>query len=575
MNKNRSPYNVHTLLSGSSAFLGALICIAPHQTALAVVPGLPDAGTILKGVQTPLPTSESPKTPELLIDQGIVGVAPESRAFAVKSIRIIGSRDTDTATLHALVADGEGKNLTLAQLDQLALRISAYYQRQGYPLVEALVPAQVIREGVVHIRVVLARYGRIALNNRSGVRDTLLRATLSPVSHGQDIAQAELDKALLLLSDIPGIAVSATLKPGEQVGTSDLLVGTSDTVRTSGSAVLDNFGNRYTGQERLGINLHMINPLGLKTGDLLTLNGLTSSEQMRYGRLSYESVLSGQGLRIGGSYSALNYRLGGDVTSLLASGSAQVGSLWLRQPLIRSRGLNLYGVLQHDSLKLLDHVDVSAHKTDRHLANWTLSFYGDSQDKRLSGGSNNWSLVWTQGRVSFDDPSAQLANAATVKSEGRFSKLMVSLSRSQRLSNDSSIYLATSGQRASTNLDSTQKMSIGGPYAVRAYESGVVTGDNGQLVTVELRQTLGPSWGGQLTGVAFVDSARVTLNRNLWTGATGANGVLLSGAGLGIHWSGPQQWMARAYMATPVGTPPTLTGTRQATRAWLETRKSF
>ena len=349
------------------ALFTALIWLAQHQMASAVVPGLPDAGALLKGIQTPLPISDLATEPELFIDQGIVGMAPQGKAFAVKSIRIIGNRDADSAILHTLVADGEGKDLTLAQIDQLALRISAYYQRQGYPLVEALVPAQVIRDGVVHIRVVIARYGRITLNNRSDIRDALLKSTLSPVSNGQDIAQDELDRALLLLSDIPGISISATLKPGDQTGTSDLMVGASNTARVSGSAVLDNFGNRYTGQARLGVNLHLINPLDLRTGDALTLNGLTSSEQMRYGRLAYESVLNGQGTRIGGSYSALNYRLGGDVTSLLASGSAQVGSLWLRQPLLRSRGINLYGILQHDSLKLRDHIDVSAIKTDRHL----------------------------------------------------------------------------------------------------------------------------------------------------------------------------------------------------------------
>ena len=575
VNKKKTPSDVRTLCQGASALFAALLWLTPHQTAVAVVAGLPDAGTILKGIQAPLPLSNSPKVPELVIDQGIVGMPSTSKAFAVKSIRIIGNREADSATLHALVADAEGKDLTLTQIDELALRITAYYQRQGYPLVEALVPAQVIRDGVVHIRVVLARYGRIALNNRSHVRDALLKATLSSVSNGQDIAQAELDRALLLLSDIPGMAVSATLKPGDQVGTSDLTVGASDTARTSGSAVLDNFGNRYTGQERLGINLHLINPLGLRTGDALTLNGLTSSEQMRYGRLAYESVLNGQGTRLGGSFSALNYRLGGDVTSLLANGSAQIGSLWLRQPLIRSRGINLYGILQHDSLQLRDHIDVNGSQTDRHLANWTLSIYGDSQDKRLSGGSNNWSFGWTQGRVSFDDAVAQLANAASVKSEGRFSKLSASLSRSQRLGNDTSLYLAASGQRASTNLDSSQKMSIGGPFAVRAYESGVVSGDSGELVTAELRHALGPSWGGQLTGVAFLDGARVSMNRNLWTGVTGPNSVLLSGAGIGLQWLGPQQWSARGYVAIPLGTVPTLTGSRHSARGWLETRKSF
>jgi hemolysin activation/secretion protein len=44
---------------------------------------------------------------------------------------------------------------------------------------------------------------------------------------GQAISQGALDHALLLLSDLPGVAVNATLKPGEAVGTSDLVVDTT------------------------------------------------------------------------------------------------------------------------------------------------------------------------------------------------------------------------------------------------------------------------------------------------------------------------------------------------------------
>lgn len=553
----------------------ALLLCMPHQAALAAVTALLDSGAILKQIQAPSMRLDSPKDSGLFLDQDIIGIPLRTKPFAVKRIDITGNKEVDSAALHALVVDSEGKNLTLAQLNQLAVRITDYYRRKGQPLVRAIVPPQVMRAGVVQITVIVARYGRVTLNNRTEVRGALLQSTLAPVNRGQDITQAELDRALLLLSDVPGIAITATLKPGESVGTSDLLVNATDMPRVYGNVVLDNFGNRYTGHERVGVNLSLLNPLKLNTGDALTLNLLTSVEQMRYGRLAYESLLNGQGTRIGGAYSALHYRLGGDVAPLQANGSAQVASLWVRQPMMRSRDINLYGTLQHDRLQLRDHIDVSDTKTDRHMANWTLSVLGDARDGLLSGGNNNWGLSWTQGRLGFDDAAAQSANTASVNTQGSFTKWTASLSRAQRLSTDTSLYLSVSGQRASTNLDSSQKMSLGGPYAVRAYDSGAASGDNAQLTSAEIRQTLSQPWGGQLTGIAFIDSARVTLNKNLWPGASAQNNAALTGAGLGLHWTGPQQWMARAFMAAPVGTSTTAIGSRRATRGWLETRKAF
>ena len=48
-----------------------------------------------------------------------------------------------------------------------------------------------------------------------------------------------MDHALLLLSDVPGVVVLATLKPGDAVGSSDLLVNTTPGPTRSGNLVLD------------------------------------------------------------------------------------------------------------------------------------------------------------------------------------------------------------------------------------------------------------------------------------------------------------------------------------------------
>jgi hemolysin activation/secretion protein len=496
---------------------------------------------------------------------------PPSIPFMVKTIRISGNSLFDTAALRLLVADAEGKEYTLQQLDELAARITDYYHRHGYPLARAIIPAQTIREGVVEIQVIEARYGRINLDNHSRVNDSLLQATLSSLQSGAYIEQKSLDHSLLLLPDIPGAALNATLQPGQTAGTSDLNILIAATPIVTGNVSLDNNGNRYTGRARAGGMVNFVNPL--QHGDVLSLNGLSSGSGMNYGRLSYETLLNGSGTRSGGAISALHYILGDTLSQLNGHGTAQVASLWVKHPFIRSRNINLYAQVQYDNKQLKDHLDTSGIYTDRTLSNWTATLSGDTRDAFLSGGANIWNIELTSGHVNFDNAAAQLSDAATAATKGSFSKWNVNLSRLQSVNSTNALYLLFAGQWANRNLDSAEKMVAGGSYTVRAYDIGALSGDSGYLGTVELRHALGSFRQGQWQAIAFVDSEHVTVNKNTW--AASVNDATLSGAGFGLDWTGSQQWSAKAYLAAPIGSTPVLLSTRSSVRAWVQLNKGF
>ena len=265
----------------------------------------PGAGTILQDIKPLEPPPPSPAQPGLTLPETPEANVPPTAPFPVKAIKISGNTAFDTATLHALLASAEGKELTLPELNAFVSRITDYYHAHGYPLARAIIPAQTIREGVVAIEVIEARYGKIILDNHSRVSDALLESTLSPLKSGQPIEQRQLDRALLLLSDIPGVVQSATLKPGEATGTSDLFVQGAPGPATAGVVTVDNDGNRYTGRARGSAEVALYDPL--HHGDVLDANVLSSGKDMDYGRLSYDFLLNGEGTHVGGSYSALHY----------------------------------------------------------------------------------------------------------------------------------------------------------------------------------------------------------------------------------------------------------------------------
>lgn len=545
----------------------ATLLILPLVAEAAAPVVVPDTGAILQQIKPALPPIPSSTGTGLSIERAGGEKLPPSAPFMVKAIRITGNKQFDTATLHALVADAEGKDFTLSQLDELAAKLTAYYQAHGYPLARAIIPAQTIKDGVVEIHIIEASYGKIKLNNKSRVKDSLPEATLAPLQSGQVISQAEMDHALLLLSDIPGIAVNATLKPGEVVGTSDFVVDTTESTAMSANLALDNYGNRYTGRARAGGTLNLINPL--HHGDVLSLSGLTTGSGMNYGRASYDTLLNGSGTHAGGSLSSLHYILGDTLANLNGHGTAQVASLFVKQPLVRSRELNIYGQIQYDWMQLKDHLDASSIRTDRHLDNWTGTLSGDL---RNANAINTGSIGLTSGSLGFDDNAAQLADAAGAKTRGQFSKWNVNLSRMQGLSQKNSLYVALSGQWANTNLDSSQKMTAGGPYTVRAYDMGTVSGDIGYLGSVEFRRDLGQAMNGAWQAVAFVDSEHVIVNRNA---LSVTNSATLSGTGLGLNWSGPSLWSAKTYVAKRLGSTPALVASAASVRAWIEIGKGF
>lgn len=536
------------------------------------VRGAPDAGGLLQQLLPFMPSPSGSGGAGLSLEQadGSRAPLPASDPILVQRIRITRNTLFDTETLHALVAHAEGQSLTLPQLGDLAGIITKYYRSRGYLLSRAIIPAQTISAGLVRIEIIEVRLGEIRLDNNSAVRDSVLQATLSNLKSGQDISRTELDYALLLLSDLAAVKVDATLRPGRLPDTSDLVVAVQPGAATSGSVGVDNTGDDFTGVVRVAGNFTLNNPLRL--GDTLTIGVLSSGKGINNARLGYEAVVSRHGTRIGGSYSSLQYLLGGTLAPLGASGTALANQLFVRQPFFRETEKNVYGQFQYEGLKLRDHLGISQIKTDRSLENWTFNLSGDARDLLLNGANSSWSLGLTTGRVTFDDVAAQMADAATARTEGRFTKWTVNLARLQGLSPSTTLYLRFAGQWTGSNLDSSQKFAASGLSGVRAYGAGAISGDLGYLLNAEFGYTMGQVLQGQVQAIGFIDSAYVLVNQKPWV--LGPNSVSLSGIGVGLNWTVASKWSARVSIASPVGPKQPLISTREP-RLWLELRRGY
>lgn len=559
-----------------TTLLAAVVMLAGNVAwaAGAVEPVIPGAGSILQSLLPPSFPQPSSSETGLILENKASAPLPSSTPFTVTTILITGNTVFDSALLHGLVKDAEGKELTLEQVGELADRITDYYHGHGYPLARAIVPAQTIQGGAVTLQVIEARYGKVVIDNKGRVSNALLSATLSSLQPNDLIAQNELDRALLLLSDIPGMTVEANAQPGQTVGSSDLVLSIAPLAMVTASAFIDNSGSRYTGQNRVGASVNITNPL--HQGDVLSATVLSSAGQgMTYGQVSYETLLNGLGTRAGGSGSTVRYVLGDSLSAIGGHGTADVASLWVKQPVVRSQTQNVYVQIQLDSLWLDDLIDTANTQNDRKLLNTSFSLNGDTHNL-LPRGLTSWKTTVSAGNVSFSNPAAQLADEQTAQTQRHFVKYSAWASHQQPLTTKDTLYVALSGQTANTNLDQSQKMTLGGPNSVRAYDTGAVSGDDGASLTIELRHLLnGAFFGteGQWKVMAFFDSAHVTINKTPW--ASGINDVTLSGCGVGVEWASTKQITVQLTLSEGIGSVPTLITSNAAVHAWAVVSKGF
>jgi hemolysin activation/secretion protein len=544
--------------------------LATSQAALAQQP--PSAGEQLQ--QIPSPPLPAKAATDIRVERTETAADPvaSTERIRVNKVLVTGNSLFDEADLVAVAAVRPGSDLSLAELREAAARIAAFYNARGHILAQAYLPAQDVKDGAVTIAIVEGRYGRIEVRNGTGLSDRIATNALAALNRRNSVKAAPLERRLLLLSDIPGLKVRSTLAPGAEVGTSDLTVDLTPGRRLSGSLEADNGGNRYTGAYRAGGSIDLNNPSGI--GDRLSLRLLGSTGGLGYGRAAYQAPVGNATLGL--AFTHLRYELGREFESLRAEGTADIASIFGSYPLIRSRDSNLYALAGADFKWLSDRIDLVSTRSDKTSRALTLGLSGDSRDGLGGGGRNVLSAGWSFGDLHFKSAIDRAADALTAGTEGRFSKLQFSAARLQTVSGPLSLYAALRGQLAFGNLDSSEKMELGGAYGVRAYPEGEAYGDEGFLATLEARLALN-RWTGALPGefglFGFADVGRIQFADDPWF--AGSNSARRSGIGGGLSWAAPGGAVLRTSYARKLGNAAATSGPDKDGRFWFQVSRLF
>ncbi len=502
--------------------------------------------------------------------QGLPAVSTPSATFRLNDVRFTGAHALEPVELQELAQAYIGRDVAMADLEKLAASITARYRERGYFLAQAIVPVQTVREGVVEISVIEGRLGKIDVQVApdAPISNERVRGFLDALKVGEAVNADAYERAMLLLSDQPGIRVSSGLQQGIQPGTVDLIVEVIKGRRFTGSVDADNHGTRESGRYRLGGSVRWASPAGI--GDNLDARLMVSNgSNLQFGRLSYEAPLGTSGLRAGIGLARVQYEVGGEFEPLDARGYANVADLALSYPFIRQRGHNLLGRLSIESKDLKDEFRAVGLSIPKRVNAVGVGWAWDRRDNLGGGGYFASSGTLYSGHLKIRDAGARAFDAAGRRTEGGFNKFTFQLSRLQALAPRHSLYLSVGGQWASKNLDPSEKLSLGGARAVRAYPSSEALVDQGWISTVEYRWAV----TDEITPYVFFDAAHGKRAKRV---NEPGNGVSLRGAGLGFSWGRAGNFSVNATLAWRVGTDRAVTdGGGRNPRFFIQAQKVF
>ncbi|MBU3694862.1 MAG: ShlB/FhaC/HecB family hemolysin secretion/activation protein [Rhodocyclaceae bacterium] len=510
-------------LVGVSALLGlALLAQADGAWAADLLP--PGATQQIEEISRQrVPVLPLPSTPDFGLrlqapEKAAVPRAVEELAFEIKGVRVSGNTLFSQAEIDEVFQTATGPAVTLAALREAAEKLEARFRGQGYFLTRVYVPPQQVKDGIFEVQVIEGFLSAVYVD---GAPNDALRqrieAITSPLLNKRPIDLATIERALLLINDLPGVVGTSLLRQGADLGASEIVV-TLASLPDSHLLTFNNTGSRTVGPGTIGVNSTFFNPFG-RTGSFnvgLTQGGdFTNVDELTAFNFRYSLPVGTQGAIFSFGGLASNALPGGTIRALDIRALSESVSPRLRLPLLRTRPNSIYldlGLAVNRSRTLLGGNLLTFDKTT--VAEATLSWVQNG----WGNGTTNASLSLFQSLPLFDYThfTAREGNTKTNVKNEDFFKLGLSLTRIQQTRVPNlSVLAQVQGQWSENRLPVGEYVSYGGVGIGRGFDGGSSSGDKGIGGLLELRYDSSVNrapYIGNLQFYAFVDGGRAFLN---------------------------------------------------------------
>lgn len=439
-----------------------------------------------------------------------------------------------------------GRPLTMELLNEVNRDVVAWYREQDVPLVDVIVPEQDATNGVVQMIVIRSRVGQVQIEGGNWFANRQLQSQLR-LQPDQTIQSSILAEDINWLNRNPFRSADVIYVPGEEFGTTDIIIRTEDRFPLLFTGGYDNTGNQSTGFNRFRAGVTWGNAFGRE--HIMRLGIIANDDWDRYHgyTLGYIAPLPWRHtISFFGAYQETNP----DLNSFFTREGRNI-DLSLRYTMPLQPVSWLPGV-RHELVTGLDvkrsnndllFGSFRANRTQTDIFQWVLSYSASRPDSR-GATSVTASLYASPGGVNNSN-GTRAFQRARAGSSPTYAYATFSIDRLTRLPADFTWKTRVVGQFARVNLLGSEQMGLGGMYTVRGYDERELNGDTGILLSNEIRT---PSvsvfdrfgWSrspgsarDSFQGLAFLDLGRSSVYRPVGNQRKHGN---IASAGVGMRY---------------------------------------
>ncbi len=508
------------------------------------------------------------------------GAQDAKMSITLKSIQFQGVTILGDMELKELVSPYIGIPMSYEEMLDIGMAVESYYRRNNY-LARAILPPQDLTDGVLTVDVIESVFSKIEVEQElADMPNTQQHVTAliqAQQPTGELLNTKALDRGLALAGEVPGLSVQGSLRQGSDATETEILLKLYQGRTRQAELTIDTAGSRSTGFVRSMLSMTWFNPNDL--ADLLNV-ALVHTLGSDYARVAYSLPVGLDGWRMGANFSFMDYKVVvGEPGMAGAVGNAITKGLEWLYPLLRSEPANATVTLTADTKSFKNTSAQGLVMSDYESKVLAAQVSGFYRDLNPGGGMGTYSLQLSHGDLNLAGSLSELTDKSGPQTAGVFNKLKFNASWQQALTTQTSAFVSYSGQLADKNLDSSEKMQLGGMNGVRAYPTGEGSGSEAQLIQLELRHQL--MSGVTLTG--FYDWGQLWLQHNPdFPGGPLNNRNTYKGFGASVAYTNDDGVNFRATWARRQGHNPNPTqsgndqdGTRDRNRFWLQIAVPF
>lgn len=411
-----------------------------------------------------------------------------------------------------------GKDITIADLIQVADGVTKLYQARGYALSFAFVPAQTFENGVVRVTIVEGYVSEVKITGNPGKEEEKIRAIAEHIRADRPLRHSTFERYINVLGILPGIKVAANVAPPQN---------------TDGATTLELKVEHKPVNVSTGVNFNQPGVQGLLTA---TENGLTSlGEQL--------------------SISALLPKGRDNVTYLAAHGALPIGSdglvakidashyrgnpvdnpglpSYVERTVINDKlgGSLAYPLLLSNSQSVLGTVSAYAsHDEDDYHNQINGAQIGLRSQVRVLQLQADYTSVQTGQVRKASINVAQAFNILGASKSGEsnipgvvetnpvslnFTRTGASFSQTNEWPLKIGTAIAMTGQYSPDSLPTSEQISFGAQHFAQGYEPGEASGDSGWGASFEVNRAFTPGFTYLQSFTPYIsfDMARVYLH---------------------------------------------------------------